>query len=129
MATDVQPLFAGFPTPGQSPVSDARDRHQATQAFGPSHDFESMLGRAEARQAAPRHEASLSAPGLKTGAQSRVQTRPKQESTPEQAERPTDAAPKEPVTPRTSATAERKEQPSQDDTQNDQQSREDRRDE
>lgn len=129
MATDVQPLFAGFPPPGQSPVSDGRDRHQATQTFGPSHDFESMLGRAEARQAAPRHEASLSAAGLKTGAQSRVQTRPKQESTPEQAERPTDAAPKEPVTPRTSATAERKEQPSQDDTQNDQQSREDRRDE
>ena len=71
MATDVQPLFAGFPPPGQSPVSDGRDRHQATQTFGPSHDFESMLGRAEARQAAPRREASLSAAGLKTGAQSR----------------------------------------------------------
>ena len=87
-----------------------------------------MLGRAEARQAAPRREASLSAAGLKTGAQSRTDP-PETRIDTEQAERPTDAAPKEPVTPRTSATAERKEQPSQDDTQNDQRSREDRRDE
>ncbi len=49
MATDMQGLSSGFPTQRAPEIQDTRDRQRAGQGSDPARNFESMLGRAEAR--------------------------------------------------------------------------------
>ncbi len=128
MATDVQPFFGGFPTPGQVPVVETRDRYQATQSPGPSHEFSSMLGRAEARQATPTRESGPSAPASKNGVQSHSQTRSKPESQTQECDRSKDAAPQEQRISRKDHAAEGKDEPSREKSEDDEQEAEDHRD-
>ncbi len=86
MATDMQPLFSGFPTHHTPAVSDGRDRQSTAQHQGPSRDFDSMLERAEARQMAVKHDASPARAGSKPGIQARQSTRSKPEATSQQPE-------------------------------------------
>ena len=117
MATDMHTLFGGLPTPSPSSLPDARDRYQAAQSAGSSHDFESMLGRAEARQANPRREASASTPASKNGVLSRSKMHSKPESTTQQSERSTEVTSREQAVTRKEVTGERKDQLSQQEAQ------------
>lgn len=128
MATDVQPFFGGFPTPGQTPVVETRDRYQAAQSPGPSHEFSSMLGRAEARQAAPTREPGPSVPAAKSGVQSHSQTRSKPESHTQDCDRSTETAPQEQRISRKDTAAEGKDESPREKSEDDQQESEDRRD-
>lgn len=67
MATDMQRLSLGFPSQQALGRQDARDRQPAVQGIEPSRNFESMLGRAEARQTPSTHHASTVRNGGKPG--------------------------------------------------------------
>ncbi len=116
MATDMRTLFGGLPTPSPSSLSDARERYQAAQSTGSSHDFESMLGSAEARQANPRREAAASTPASKNGVPSRSRIHSKPESTTQQFERSTDVTSREQAVTRKEVSGERKDQHSEQET-------------
>lgn len=117
MATDMHTLFGGLPTPAPSSLSDARERYQAAQNAGSSHDFESMLGRAEARQTKPRREAPAGTPAPKNGVPSRSNMHSKPESTTQQFERSTDVTSREQAVTRKDVSGERKDQLSQPEAQ------------
>lgn len=75
MATDMQPVFSGFPNRPASTLQDARDRQPPVQGAEPSRNFESMLGRAEARYTPSKQEVPPVRNGDKTGINARPQTR------------------------------------------------------
>ncbi|MCS6296551.1 MAG: flagellar hook-length control protein FliK [Nitrospira sp.] len=87
MATDMQRLSIGFPSQQAPGIQDARDRQPAFQAVEPSRNFESMLGRAEARQMPPKHESSTVRNGDKIGNHVRPAAHPAQESSRHPSER------------------------------------------
>lgn len=80
MATDMQALSNVFPSHHAPAVQDARDRQPAFQGADPSRNFESMLGRAEARQMPAKQDAPAVRSGEKTGSHARQVGRSAQES-------------------------------------------------
>lgn len=77
MATDMQRLSIGFPSQPAPGIQDVRDRQPAIQGVEPSRNFESMLGRAEARQMPPQHEEAT----VRNGDKARNHARPAAQST------------------------------------------------
>ena len=89
MATDMQALSNVFPSRHAPAVQDARDRQPTFQGADASPNFESMLGRAEARQMPAKHEAPAVRSGEKTGPQARQVARSAQETPDQPSERAT----------------------------------------
>ena len=87
MATDMQPVFNGFPSRSSQGIQDARDRQPAVHGSDPSRNFESMLGRAEARQTPPKHEAPTPRSGEKAGLHARQVSRSTSDSSSQPSER------------------------------------------
>jgi len=113
MATDMRTLFGGLPTPSQPSVSDARDRQQAARSSSPTHSFESMLGRADARPTIQRRGASSPTSEFRIKDQSRTPSRPKQEPATQQSERRSDGRPQEQVIRPKEAAGGREDKPAQ----------------
>ncbi len=80
MATDMQALSNVFPSHHTPAVQDARDRQPVFQGADASRNFESMLGRAEARQMPAKQDAPAVRSGEKTGPHARQMARSAQES-------------------------------------------------
>lgn len=89
MATDMQRLSIGFPIQQTPGIQDARDRQPAFQSVEPSRNFGSLLGRAEARQMPPKHEA----PTVRTGDKMGNHARPAAHSTQESSRQPSERSP------------------------------------
>ena len=89
MATEMQPVFNGFPSHSSQGIQDAKDRQPAVQGSDPSRNFESMLGRAEARHMSPKHEAPTLRSGERAGLHERQALRPASDSSSQRPERST----------------------------------------
>ncbi len=89
MATDMQPLFSTMPSHNTPAVPEGRDRLAGTQHQTPARDFDSVLGRAEARQNMNKPEVVSVRNTAKPGAQARTAPHAKPESSPPQGERST----------------------------------------
>ena len=89
MATDMQPLFSAMPSHITPAAPEGRDRLAGTQHQTPARDFDSVLGRAEARQNMNKPEALSVRNTAKPGAQVRTAPHAKPESSPPQGERST----------------------------------------
>ena len=103
MATDMQPLFSGFPSRPAPALQDARDRQPAFQGAEPSRHFETVLGRAEARQSQAVHDA----PPVRNGDRTATHARPLAHSTPESSTEPSDRSTVSEDNPQTLARSER----------------------
>lgn len=89
MATDMQPVFNGFPNHSSQGIQDARDRQPALQGSDPSRNFETVLGRAEARHMPPKHDAPAPRNGERTGLHARPVPRSTSNSSSQPPERST----------------------------------------
>lgn len=119
MATDMQPLFSGFPSHHTPAVSEGRDRQPTVQHQGPSRDFDSMLGRAEASQMAVKHETSSARARAKPGIQTRLSTHSKPEASSRQSEPSNVSSSKEQTFTRSEGLREQAKQPSEESVEKD----------
>lgn len=111
MATDMQPLFSVFPSHHTPAVIEGRDRQPTVQHQGPSRDFDSMLGRAEARRMAVKHETSSAR--AKPGIQTRLSTHSKPEASSQPSEPANVSSSKEQSFTRSEGVREQAKQPSE----------------
>ncbi|MGC3973776.1 MAG: flagellar hook-length control protein FliK [Nitrospira sp.] len=86
MATDMQPVFNGLPSHSSSAIQDVRDRQPAVQGANPSRNFDSVLGRAGARQMPSKHDA----PTLRSGERTASHAHQVVRSTPEASSQPSE---------------------------------------
>ena len=113
MATDMQPLFSAFPNHKTPAVSEGRDRRPMVQQQGPSRDFGSVLGRAEARQTMAKHDAPSVRSTAKPGTQARLSTHSKSEASNPQSERSRVSRSEEQTLTRSEGVREKSEEPSE----------------
>jgi len=79
MATDMQALTSGFPSQRAPEIQDTRDRQRAVQGSDPGRNFESMLGRAEARHMPSKQDTPTVRNGERTAPHARQVARSTQE--------------------------------------------------
>lgn len=79
MATDMHALSSGFPTQRAPEIQDTRDRQRAVQGSDPARNFESVLGRAEARHMPYKQDTPTVRNGERTAPHARQVARSTQE--------------------------------------------------
>lgn len=87
MATDMQALSNAFPSHHAPAVQDARDRQPTFQGADASRNFESVLGRAEARRMPAKHDVPTPRNVEKPGPHARQVARSTQDSSDQRSDR------------------------------------------